>query len=76
MSESLMILPYSFILGAYFELLYSLSSPFMDASSACGFFDIILGLFLEADVKTGKLVGALSFLMNPRLRINADLNFP
>ncbi|EIM83172.1 uncharacterized protein STEHIDRAFT_62930, partial [Stereum hirsutum FP-91666 SS1] len=33
-----------------------LSSPFMDASSACGFFDIILGLFLEVDVKTGKLI--------------------
>ncbi|GJE88165.1 hypothetical protein PsYK624_042480 [Phanerochaete sordida] len=34
-----------------------LSSPFMDGSSACGFFDLILGLFVEADVKaSGKLV--------------------
>ncbi|EKM56159.1 uncharacterized protein PHACADRAFT_209647 [Phanerochaete carnosa HHB-10118-sp] len=34
-----------------------LSSPFMDASSACGFFDLILGLFVEADVNAaGKLV--------------------
>ncbi|GJE88158.1 hypothetical protein PsYK624_042410 [Phanerochaete sordida] len=34
-----------------------LSSPFMDGSSACGFFDLILGLFIEADVKAaGKLV--------------------
>ncbi|KAF8651072.1 hypothetical protein AX16_004934 [Volvariella volvacea WC 439] len=33
-----------------------LSSPFMNSSSACGFFDIILGLYLEADVSTGKLV--------------------
>ena len=36
----------------------SLSSPFMDSASACGFFDIILGLFIEADIPTGKLVGA------------------
>lgn len=35
----------------------SLSSPFMDGSSACGFFDLILGLFVEAEVSTGKLVG-------------------
>jgi hypothetical protein len=41
----------------------SLSSPFMDGSSACGFFDMILGLFVEADVprvssaRVGKLVG-------------------
>ncbi|GJE88163.1 hypothetical protein PsYK624_042460 [Phanerochaete sordida] len=34
-----------------------LSSPFMDGSSACGFFDMILGLFVEADVNTaGKLI--------------------
>ncbi|EKM56169.1 uncharacterized protein PHACADRAFT_209653 [Phanerochaete carnosa HHB-10118-sp] len=34
-----------------------LSSPFMDGSSACGFFDLILGLFVEADVDAaGKLV--------------------
>ncbi|EKM56166.1 uncharacterized protein PHACADRAFT_145298 [Phanerochaete carnosa HHB-10118-sp] len=33
-----------------------LSSPFMDGSSACGFFDLILGLFVEADVKaSGKV---------------------
>lgn len=30
----------------------------MDASSACGFFDLILGLFMEADIKeSGKVVG-------------------
>jgi hypothetical protein len=34
----------------------SLSSPFMDATSACGFFDMILGLFIEADVASGKIV--------------------
>jgi hypothetical protein len=29
----------------------------MDGSSACGFFDIILGLFVEADIRgSGKLV--------------------
>ncbi|KIP08577.1 hypothetical protein PHLGIDRAFT_44166, partial [Phlebiopsis gigantea 11061_1 CR5-6] len=34
-----------------------LSSPFMDGSSACGFFDLMLGLFIEADVNTtGKLI--------------------
>ncbi|EKM56167.1 uncharacterized protein PHACADRAFT_184852 [Phanerochaete carnosa HHB-10118-sp] len=34
-----------------------LSSPFMDGSSACGFFDLILGLFIEADIDTaGKLI--------------------
>ncbi|EIN14673.1 hypothetical protein PUNSTDRAFT_130298 [Punctularia strigosozonata HHB-11173 SS5] len=34
-----------------------LSSPFMDASSACGFFDTILGLFIEADIAAaGKLI--------------------
>jgi hypothetical protein len=39
----------------------SLSSPFMDGSSACGFFDIILGLFVEANIDaTGKLVGKRS----------------
>ena len=36
----------------------------MDGSSACGFFDIILGLFVEAEVGTGKLVGeSLSCLL-------------
>lgn len=35
----------------------SLSSPFIDASSACGFFDIILSLFVEAEVNTGKIIG-------------------
>jgi hypothetical protein len=34
----------------------SLSSPFMDAASACGFFDMILGLFIETDVASGKIV--------------------
>ncbi|KAF8651035.1 hypothetical protein AX16_004898 [Volvariella volvacea WC 439] len=33
-----------------------LSSPFMNSSSACSFFDIILGLYLEAELDTGKLV--------------------
>lgn len=34
-----------------------LSSPFMDGSSACGFFDLILGLFTQADMGTcGKIV--------------------
>ncbi|THG98001.1 hypothetical protein EW026_g4117 [Hermanssonia centrifuga] len=34
-----------------------LSSPYMDGSSACGFFDLILGLFVEAEVNaSGKLV--------------------
>ncbi|KAI0344940.1 hypothetical protein BDW22DRAFT_1469295 [Trametopsis cervina] len=34
-----------------------LSSPFMDGSTACGFFDMILGLFIEADIGvSGKLV--------------------
>jgi hypothetical protein len=28
----------------------------MDATSACGFFDMILGLFIEADVASGKIV--------------------
>ena len=38
----------------------SLSSPFMDGSSACGFFDMILGLFIETDIGTsGKMVGKL-----------------
>ncbi|VDB85071.1 unnamed protein product [Peniophora sp. CBMAI 1063] len=33
-----------------------LSSPFMDPMSACGLFDIILGLYMEADCTSGKLV--------------------
>ncbi|KAF8651052.1 hypothetical protein AX16_004915 [Volvariella volvacea WC 439] len=33
-----------------------LSSPFMDSSSACGFFNIILGLFLKAKIKSGKII--------------------
>ncbi|KAF7791008.1 hypothetical protein EIP86_001967 [Pleurotus ostreatoroseus] len=33
-----------------------LSSPFMDGASACGFFDIILGLFVEAEITAGKVV--------------------
>ena len=37
----------------------SLSSPFMDGASACGFFDLILGLFIEADIGgSGKLIGS------------------
>lgn len=36
----------------------SLSSPFMDARSACGFFDFILGLFVEGDpAAAAKLIG-------------------
>jgi hypothetical protein len=34
----------------------SLSSPFMDASSARGFFDLVLGLYVEADIGAGKFV--------------------
>jgi hypothetical protein len=53
----------------------SLSSPFMDASSACSFFEIILGLFIEA--RTGspaKLVGrssayVISAIPDPRLPV-------
>ncbi|EIN04825.1 hypothetical protein PUNSTDRAFT_138025 [Punctularia strigosozonata HHB-11173 SS5] len=38
-------------------VIVDLSSPFMDAGSACGFFDMILGLFIEADVRaSGKIV--------------------
>ncbi|KZV75963.1 hypothetical protein PENSPDRAFT_680683 [Peniophora sp. CONT] len=33
-----------------------LSSPFMDPTSACGFFDLILGLFIEAPCTSGKIV--------------------
>lgn len=29
----------------------------MDASSACGFFDMILGLFIEANIPSGKIIG-------------------
>jgi len=30
----------------------------MDGASACGFFDLILGLFIEADIGgSGKLIG-------------------
>ena len=36
----------------------------MDDSSACGFFDLILGLFVEADVNTnGKLIGKFALLV-------------
>ena len=36
----------------------------MDGSSACGFFDLILGLFIEADVRgSGKVVGKLFHLL-------------
>ena len=32
----------------------------MDGSSACGFFDMILGLFIEAEIGvSGKIVGKL-----------------
>jgi hypothetical protein len=42
-------------------MLPSLSSPYMDSTSACGFFDIILGLFIEANTGTsGKIVGKSS----------------
>jgi hypothetical protein len=33
-----------------------LSDPFLDAASACGLFEIILRLFVRADVGTGKVV--------------------
>lgn len=44
----------------------------MDPSSACGFFDIILGLFLEAKVDTGKLIGVLQSFRPIILRTNAE----
>lgn len=47
----------------------SLSSPFMDSTSACGFFDLILGLFVEADVDvSGKLIGKCSHDTDARLK--------
>ena len=49
-------------LGLYHVFMFtteSLSSPFMDGASACGFFDLILGLFIEADIGgSGKLIGS------------------
>lgn len=33
-----------------------LSDPFLDAASACGLFEIILRLFVRADVGTGKVL--------------------
>lgn len=37
----------------------------MDASSACGFFDMLLGLFVEADIgTTGKLIGESLMFVN------------
>lgn len=40
-------------------VVFSLSSPFVDSASACGFFDLILGLFVDCgpDGSMGKLVG-------------------
>ncbi|THG98002.1 hypothetical protein EW026_g4118 [Hermanssonia centrifuga] len=51
-----------------------LSSPYMDGSSACGFFDLILGLFVEADVNaSGKLVVLDEAHKNLRVEVRADL---
>ena len=33
-----------------------LSDPFLDAASACGLFEIIIRLFIRADVDTGKVL--------------------
>lgn len=33
-----------------------LSDPFLDAASACGLFEIIVRLFIRADVETGKVL--------------------
>lgn len=33
-----------------------LSDPFLDAASACGLFEIIVRLFIRADVGTGKVL--------------------
>jgi hypothetical protein len=33
-----------------------LSDPFLDAASACGLFEIIVRLFIRADVDTGKVL--------------------
>lgn len=33
-----------------------LSDPFIDPSSACGFFEIVTRLFVRADVGTGKVL--------------------
>lgn len=33
-----------------------LSDPFLDAASACGLFDIIVRLFIRAEVETGKVL--------------------
>jgi len=33
-----------------------LSDPFLDAASACGLFEIIVRLFVRADVETGKVL--------------------
>lgn len=45
----------------------------MDPSSACGFFDIILGLFLEAKVDTGKLIGMSRPVSRPCSVLTRDL---
>ncbi|KAF8637208.1 hypothetical protein AX16_010867 [Volvariella volvacea WC 439] len=46
--------------STYFEpghlTIIDLSSPFVDSSSACSFFDLILWMFLEKDINTGKLI--------------------
>lgn len=43
----------------------SLSSPFMDSSSACSFFDIILGLFVGVrTVSSAKLIGTPLFIFS------------
>ena len=33
-----------------------LSDPFLDAASACGLFEIIVRLFIRAEVNTGKVL--------------------
>jgi len=46
--------------GSRFEggrlTIIDLSDPFLDASSACGLFEIIIRLFIRSDVGTGKVL--------------------
>ena len=48
-----------FVSGRF--VIIDLSDPFLDESAACTLFDIVLGLFLEADIGTnGKVIGEQS----------------
>jgi hypothetical protein len=53
---------------------HSLSSPFMDASSACSFFDIILGLFIESrQSAAAKIVGTSPPARMPSFALNVPV---